>query len=109
MRSPLPIVPGFEASVGRLVERGKYFSLPFNSLMSNVSGSMALSLVVVGLSKSVAVKVREPIWIFIFVVVAGVWFSPFPSAVLPGRGGTDLVHERELAEMPNVKSAMASK
>ena len=59
------------------MEKWKYFSLPFNSLMSSVSGSMALSLVVVGLSRSVAVKVRAPILIFIFVVVAGLWFSPF--------------------------------
>ena len=108
MRSPALIVPGFEASVGRLVEKWKYFSLPFNSLMSRVSGSIVLSLVAVGLSKSVAVKVREPILIFIFVVVA--WLlSPFPSAVLPERGGAALVHDMELAVIPNVRSAMNSR
>jgi hypothetical protein len=74
--------------------------------MSRVSGSIALSLVAVGLSKSVAVKVREPILILIFVVVARL--LPFPSAVLPGRGGAAFVHNMELVVIPKVRSAMNS-
>src|SRR3954467_6455270 len=66
MRSPVRSVPGFEASVGRRVDRWKYFSLPFNSLMSSVSGSIARSLAAVGLSSSVAVNVFVPIVTFIF-------------------------------------------
>jgi len=57
----------------------------------------------------VALKDREPIFIFIVVVVARLLLSPFPSAVLPGRGGTAFAHEIELAVIPNVKSAMNSK
>ena len=77
--------------------------------MSRVSGSIALSLVAVGLSKSVAVKVREPIFIFIFVVVARLLLSPFPSTVLPERRGAAFVHDMELAVIPNVRSAMNSR
>jgi hypothetical protein len=34
--------------------------------------------------------------------------SPFPSAVLPSRGGAAFAHEMELAVIPNVRSAMNS-
>src|SRR4051794_25386063 len=65
MRSPFRIVPGSAASVGRGVLRRENFSLPFNSLMSSVSGSIARSLAAAGLSSSVALNVLLPMVIFI--------------------------------------------
>src|SRR4051794_33115509 len=65
MRSPFRIVPGSVASVGSGVERRACFSLPFNSAMSSVRGSIARSLAVAGLSSSVALKVLVPMVSFI--------------------------------------------
>src|SRR3954447_24592209 len=66
MRSPFRIVPGSVASVGSGVGRWACFSLPFNSAMSSVSGSIDRSLAVAGLSSSVALKVLLPMVTFIF-------------------------------------------
>src|SRR5665213_2288401 len=78
MRSPFWIVPGLIAFVGRRVDKWKYFSLPFSSLMLRVSGSSALSLDTVGLSPSVALNVFEPIVIFILPSAASLvtWALP---------------------------------
>ena len=56
---------GLAASAGSTVDSRKNFSLPFSSLMSRVSGSIAFNAAAAGLSASVAEKVVEPMVTFI--------------------------------------------
>ena len=56
IRSPLLIFLGSEASLGKLFEKSYFFSFPFSSSISSVSGSLALKASAAGLSKSMASK-----------------------------------------------------
>src|SRR5271165_2640019 len=77
---------GFEAWVGNDFARSNFFSLPFNSSISSVSGSMALKASTVGLSNNVASKTSAPILIFIFVVLPrAVTLPAFGSDSASGR------------------------
>jgi len=68
IKSPACIVPGLDALAGRLLGKSKYFSLPFNSLMLIVMGSLVLNASRVALLYNVAVKAVVPIVIFNFIL-----------------------------------------
>lgn len=70
MMSPLRIVPGFEAAVGRLLGKLQYFSLPFISSIRIVIGSIFPNALAVALSRKVAENVAAPTLIRNVIVVS---------------------------------------
>src|SRR4051794_10137452 len=64
------MLPGFAAVVGRFPESLAYFSFPFSSVISTVTGNRALNAAAVALSSSTAMKFFEPIAIFICLLLS---------------------------------------
>ena len=76
IKSPVCIVPGFDALVGRLLSKSKYFSFPFSSLMLIVKGSCVLNEVAVALLYTVALNMLLPTVILSFILsVFEVWLE----------------------------------
>lgn len=79
------MVVGLEDWVGKLTDKSKYFSLPFNSVMVMVIGSKSLKAFVALLSERVAKNVLSPS-ISLILLVMEPWFWSVLSWVPEGYG-----------------------
>jgi formate/nitrite transporter FocA (FNT family) len=97
------MLPGFAAFVGRLVEKLYNFSFPFNSLMVTVIGNRLLNSVTVGLLRSVALNVLDPMVILKRLLVVSVLLGMLVVSVLFGTELSFLLQAEQPIKTESIK------